>query len=260
MTEELDLIRNAAIDAGEVALKARRDGLSIQYKSADNSPVTDADMAVDRLLKDELLGARPNYGWLSEETVDDLARLAQPVLFVVDPIDGTRAYMNNKPWFAVCIAIVQDGRPVAGVVHAPELGETYEAVLGGGARLNGEPIRASAIDDLAGCAMIGDARMFTEEAWAEPWPQMRIESRNSVAYRMALVASGKADATVALTPKSDWDIAAADLIVSEAGGCVTDHQGEQFSYNRRVPRHPALVCGAPAVHPLLLARVRARTR
>jgi len=258
MPGDLDLIRKAAVEGGEVALKARRRGLTIDYKSADNTPVTDADLAVDLFLKDALLGARPDYGWLSEETVDDPSRLAESLLFVVDPIDGTRAFMNGKPWFTVCIAVVRDGRPVAAVVHAPELGETYEAVLGGGARLNGAPIRASQTDDLAGCAMIGDARLFSERAWAEPWPAMRIESRNSVAYRMALVASGAADATVALSPKSDWDIAAADLIVLEAGGLVTDHRGEQFRYNQPVPRQPSLVCGAPAVHPLLLARVRSR--
>ncbi|PHY18952.1 3'(2'),5'-bisphosphate nucleotidase CysQ [Caulobacter sp. BP25] len=251
---DLDLILDAARKAGELALTARESGLKI-WSKIGGSPVTDADLAVDTLLKLELKSARPDYGWLSEETADDPTRLNTRRQFVVDPIDGTVAFMKNKPWFAVSIAVVEDGRPIAGVVHAPALSETYAATLEGPATLNGAAIAPSATDQLLGAAMLGDAKMFAHPAWREPWPQMRIESRNSIAYRMCLVASGAFDAAVALSPKSEWDLAAADLIVRRAGATLSDHKGNDFAYNRPVPQVPSLVCANQALAPLILNRV-----
>jgi len=251
---DLDLIRAAALEAGRLALEARAEGLKIWSKPG-GSPVTDADIAVDTLLKLRLKGARPNYGWLSEETIDDEARLDLRRLFVVDPIDGTVAYIKNKPWFTVCIAVVEDGRPVTAVVHAPELGETYEATLGGGARLNGAPITPSDRTELEGAAMLGDARMFADARWPAPWPAMRIESRNSIAYRMVQVACGAFDAALALTPKNDWDLAAADLICREAGACVGDHLGRPFVYNSAAPIQRSPLCAAPGLCELILTNL-----
>jgi len=251
---DLELILEAAQQAGELALSARESGLKIWSKTG-GSPVTDADLAVDTLLKMELKAARPDYGWLSEETADDPARLVTRRQFVVDPIDGTVAFMKNKPWFAVSIAVVENGQPIAGVVHAPALSETYAATLEGPATLNGAPIAPSATDQLFGAAMLGDAKMFAHPAWREPWPEMRIESRNSIAYRMCLVAAGAFDAAVALSPKSEWDLAAADLIVRGAGATLSDHKGHSFAYNRPVPLVPSLVCANQALAPLILNRV-----
>jgi myo-inositol-1(or 4)-monophosphatase len=251
---DLELIRAAALEAGRLALESRAEGLKVWSKPG-GSPVTDADIAVDTLLKLRLKGARPNYGWLSEETIDDEARLQMRRLFVVDPIDGTAAYIRNKPWFTVCVAVVEDGRPTAAVVHAPELGETYEATAGGGARLNGAPIAPSARTELENAAMLGDARMFADPRWPQPWPQMRVESRNSIAYRMTLVASGVFDAALALSPKNDWDLAAADLIAGEAGAFVADHRGRPFVYNRPQPQQRSLLCAAPGLSELILQRV-----
>lgn len=133
LAADLDLIRDAAEAAGRLALAERDAGLKVWSKSG-GSPVTSADMAVDQLLKDTLLSARPGHGWLSEETTDKADRLSNRRIFVVDPIDGTVAYMKGKPWWCIPIAIVEDGRPVAAVIHAPALGETFTATLGGGAR------------------------------------------------------------------------------------------------------------------------------
>ncbi|MDB5461441.1 MAG: 3(2),5-bisphosphate nucleotidase CysQ [Caulobacteraceae bacterium] len=252
---DLELIRGAALKAGELALQARKDGLKIWSKPG-GSPVTDADIAVDTLLKLRLLADRPNYGWLSEETADDPARLEVTRLFLVDPIDGTAAYLKNRPWFTVCIAVVENGRPTCAVVHAPELNETYEATLGGGAFLNGRPIRPSGATSLDGAAMLGDARMFADPRWPEPWPAMRIESRNSIAYRIALVAAGTFDAALALSSKNDWDLAAADLIAREAGACIGDHLGRPFTYNRPSPKQCSLLCAAPGLDQLILQRLR----
>ncbi|PLR27750.1 3'(2'),5'-bisphosphate nucleotidase CysQ [Caulobacter zeae] len=251
---DLDLILDAAREAGALALAARAKGVKIWSKEG-GSPVTDADLAVDALLKERLGAARPDYGWLSEETVDDPARLATDRQFVVDPIDGTVAFMKDKPWFAVSVAVVENGRPIAGVVHAPALDETYAATLGGGATLNGAALAPSLSTTLDGAAMLGDAKMFAHPAWPTPWPAMRVEARNSIAYRICLVAAGAFDAAIALTPKSEWDLAAADLICGEAGALLTDHLGRKFAYNRPNPTVPSLVCANRALHPLILSRV-----
>ncbi|WP_421934564.1 3'(2'),5'-bisphosphate nucleotidase CysQ [Phenylobacterium sp.] len=251
---DLDLIVAAAREAGDLALRLRGEGLSVEIK-ADKTQVTNADLATDALLTERLRGARPDYGWLSEETADNADRLANRRLFVVDSIDGTRAFIRDRPWWAVSVAVVEDGLPIAGVVFAPDVGETYTAIAGQGAFMNGEPIRASDVDLVHGCGMIGDQRMFEHPAWPEPWPAMRIEARNSTAYRMCLVASGAFDAAIAIVRKSDWDLAAADLIAREAGAYCGDHLGQPFAYNRANPSQPSLVCAAPRLAPLILNRV-----
>ena len=250
---DLELIADAAEEAGALALKLFKAGLNIE-KKPDGTPVTDADLAVDAFLTERLRAARPDYAWLSEETADNTDRLSARRVFIVDPIDGTRAYMRGKPWWAVCIAVVRDGAPVAGVVHAAALGERYEAAAGAGATLNGRPIHASRTDRLEGARMLVDAAMFAHPAWREPWPAMTIESRNAVAYRMALVASGAFDAAVALSAKSEWDIAAAALIAAEAGAVVSDHKGASFAFNTPKARARSLICAAPGVYPLILAK------
>jgi myo-inositol-1(or 4)-monophosphatase len=252
---DLALIVEAAHAAGRLAASLREAGLSVDLKEGA-SPVTNADLAADALLKETLRRARPEYGWLSEETVDDRSRLAARRVFVVDPIDGTRAFLAGEPFWTVCVAVVEDGRPVAGVVTAPQLAETYAAAAGAGATLNGAAIHASGTGALEGCGMIAHPRMFQHEAWPDPWPAMNISRRNSTAYRLCLVASGAADATVTFAAKHDWDLAAADLIATEAGGYVGDHRGRPFAYNAPIPVQPSLVCAAPALAPLILDRVR----
>lgn len=253
---DLELIVEAAREAGGLALSLRAAGLEVAYKEGDATPVTNADLAADALLKRCLSEARPDYGWLSEETADDPTRLAKQRLFVVDPIDGTRAFLKDRPWWAVSIAVVEDRLPVAAVVFAPQLGETFAAVAGQGAKLNGATIQASGCSAVEGCGMVGDPRMFGHPAWPVPWPQMRVESRNSTAYRMCLVASGSFDAALALVPKADWDLAAADLIAREAGAYCGDHLGRPFAYNGAEPSQPSLLCAAPGLAPLILERVR----
>ena len=251
---DLDLILEAAREAGALAVSAREKGLKIWSKDG-GSPVTDADLAVDALLKERLEAARPDYGWLSEETADDPARLTTTRQFVVDPIDGTAAYLKGKPWFAVSIAVVENGRPIAGVVYAPALDELYAATADGPATLNGAPIAPGSATTLDDAAMLGDAKMFVHPSWPTPWPPMRVESRNSIAYRLCLVAAGAFDAAVALSPKNEWDLAAADLICERAGAVLTDHLGRAFSYNRAIPLLPSVVCANRALHPLILSRV-----
>jgi len=253
MSADLDLLRETAHEAGRLGLELQEAGLEVTWKPG-GSPVTNGDLALDLLIKQRLTAARPDYGWLSEETADDPARLSARRVFIVDPIDGTSAYVKGRPWWSVSLAVVEEGRPIAGVVYAPGIEETYEGELGGGAWLNGAPIRASACDDLAACAMLSPAGAFSDGDWPEPWPDMRVENRNSVALRLALVAAGAFDAAVAMTAKQDWDIAAGMLIAEEAGAVVTDHRGGALVLNRPVPWHRSLVAAAPALHPLILRR------
>lgn len=255
MSGDLDLLIEAAREAGELALTRRAQGLRIEAKPG-GSPVTDADLAVDAFLAERLKPARPDYGWLSEETADDPVRLARRRLFVVDPIDGTVAYMKGGPWWSVAVAVIEDGRPVAAVVHAPTLDETFTAEAGKGARLNGRPIQASEVDRLEEASMLADAALIERPIWDEPWPAMRLERRNSIAYRLALVGAGAFDAAIALGPKWDWDVAAGGLIAEEGGARVSDHAGRPHRFNRRVPQQASLVCAAAGLHPLILKRCR----
>lgn len=253
--DDLALIVGAAREAGALARDLRLKGLEIEWKEADGTPVTNADLAADRLLTDRLRAARPDYGWLSEETADDPARMTHRRIFVVDPIDGTRAFLKGRPWWSVAIAVVEDGLPTAAVVFAPEVGETYAAAAGRGATRNGELIRPSGATELLDCRMVGDPVVFGHWSWPKAWPEMRIEQRSSTAYRMCLVAAGDFDAAVAPLRKSDWDVAAGDLIAREAGCFVGDHTGGGFRYNRARPSQASLICATPALAPLILELV-----
>jgi myo-inositol-1(or 4)-monophosphatase len=252
--EDLSLIVDAAQAAGVLALKLRDAGLKTEYKAGD-SPVTNADLACDALLTERLRAARPDYGWLSEETVDDPDRLGRKRVFMVDPIDGTRDFLRGRLGWVVSIAVVEDGIPLAGAVFAPQAGEAFAAVAGGGATLNGKPIRCSDTAMLDGAGMVGDPAFFTHPAWKTPWPPLRVQARNATAYRMCLVASGAFDGTIAMAAKHDWDLAAADLIAREAGAASGDHHGHSFHFNGPIPQQPSLVCAAPGLAPLILERL-----
>lgn len=248
MSGDLALLLGAAREAGALMLDMRGDGRT--RSKSDGSPVTDADLAVDALLKRRLLDARPDYGWLSEETADDPDRLARDRVFVVDPIDGTTAYVKGRPWFCTALAVVERGRPVAAVIFAPETDELFAAAAGGGATRNGWPIHASAAVRLDSAKVCGDAKLLSPPRW----PALEILKRNAIAYRIAVTAAGEADATVSPTPKWEWDVAAGALIAAEAGCAVTDAHGEPLAFNGPTAKLPGLVCCAPGLLPAILQR------
>jgi myo-inositol-1(or 4)-monophosphatase len=253
MSADLELLVEAAREAGDIAVKHRERGLEIAFK-AGGSPVTNADLAANDHLMERLRSARSDYGWLSEETPDDPERLDHRRIFVVDPIDGTVAFIKGKPWWSIALAVVEDGRPVAAVVHAPAIAETFAAALGEGARLNGDPIHASDATRLEDADLLVDARLIDRPIWSEPWPQVNISKRDSIAYRMALVGAGAFDAALAISPKCDWDVCAGALIAEEGGAKVSDHLGRPYVFNRPVPRQGSLLCAAPGLHALILER------
>ncbi len=220
------------------------------------SPVTAADLAVDRYLSERLRAAYPDAAWLSEETPDDGVRLDKASLVVVDPIDGTRAFLAGDPRWAVSIALVLDGRPIAGVVHAPALGQTYAAALGCGARLDDAPIRASARSALDRARVGGPKSMiaaFEQEAGVEFAAAPRIPS---LAIRLARVAAGVLDIGFASANSHDWDIAAADVVLSEAGALLIDTHGQILRYNATETRRGALLACCATLAPALVAAAR----
>ena len=245
---DLQLITAAAEDAGRIALQFWRGKFRHWDKDAGAGPVSDADMAVNDRLEALLRAARPDYGWLSEESVDDAARTAAGRVFIVDPIDGTRAFIDGQDGFAVCVAVVQDGRPIAGVVHLPARQTTYAAVAGGTATRDGRPIRPSAAD-------IDGARVLTAKAALDPvhWqggrvPRLERAFRSSLAWRLCLVAEGRFDAVLSVRPAWDWDIAAATVIAEAAGCTATDLSGRPFRFNRLPPQNAGLVVANPGLH------------
>ena len=250
LTDDLALLEAACRAGGEIARRRFEQGCK-SWSKQGGSPVTEADLEVDAHLRAVLTAARPGYGWLSEESADNAARLSQRTLFIVDPIDGTVAFLKGRPHFTICAAVVHDGVPVAGVVHNPMLDHLYKAHNGSGAQCNDAPIHVSACHGLTGCAMLGDRSMLTRP----PWPEMKVETRNSVAYRMTLVADGSFDATVSLSAKRDWDLAAADVILREAGGRITDRQGAALVYNRAEAIQPTMIAAGPDLQAEILARL-----
>ena len=219
------------------------------------SPVTEADLAADSLLKRRLRDALPEAGWLSEETADDFERLARRSLLVVDPIDGTRAFVIGDPRWAVSAALIVDGRPIAGVVHAPALDETYAAARGGrrdvqrrdARRRAGWPPRAAAGPKPIIQAMAAKLASPVEIAPRVP----------SLAYRLCMAARGAIDFAVAAENSHDWDIAAADLLLEEAGARLIDASSERLLYNVRNVRRGALLAAAEATAPRLIEAFRA---
>jgi myo-inositol-1(or 4)-monophosphatase len=252
----------SAIEAGaEIAREYYVKGARVWDKDGGKGPVTEADLAVNALLKERLHDARPDYGWLSEETADDSARLNARRTWIVDPIDGTRAFIRQRPQWTVCGALIDDGAPVAGAVANPLTEEVFTASLGGGAYLNGQPIRVSSCASLDHARLMGPKEFYTHPSWPEPWPPtMSLDNPNSIAYRLCLVASGARDGTVRAFSCHEWDVAAADLILREAGGVMTGLDGEMLVYNKPNPLLRGYIAAGPGLYSELKRRVDQRAR
>ncbi len=246
-------LADAVVAAGAVAVAMFRAGVKSWSKEND-SPVTEADMAVDAMLRARLSALAPDYGWLSEETVDEPSRLECHRVCIVDPIDGTRAYMAGGVDWCVEAALVEDGRPIAGALFAPVTDELFVAVLGGGATRNGQPIHASTRETAEGASVNGPALWLDHVETRTP--VRRIPRIRSLALRMARIATGELDAAFAAPNAHDWDLAAADLLVHEAGGRLTTLDGLPLAYNAPVPRHGALVAAGNSLHPSILDAAR----
>lgn len=240
--EDLYLLREAAREAGALALRFRESGAR-SWTKGDNSPVSEADLAVDALLQNRLTGARDGYGWLSEEIEDDRARLTRERVFVVDPIDGTRSFLEGGDEWVVSAAVVTRQGPQCGVLYNPTRDEMYEAARGAGAYAGGRRLRIAG-PGRQGYRIAGSktaVRGLNLEGSASIIDRRHVPS---LAYRFALVAAGRFDATLTSGRCRDWDLAAAMLIVQEAGGVVRRIDGEPIRLNLDQPVQPPLVAGS----------------
>ena len=252
------ILIDAVREAGALALDMFGRELKTWIKHG-TSPVSDADIAVDRLLRARLTAAAPDYGWRSEESGDDPDRLAARRIWIVDPIDGTRAFIRGLPDWSIAAALAEQGRPILGVVFAPVQDELFAAVARQGATLNGTAIRASEGSKLEGARVAGPRRHLDRLALLVPGIQT-VPKIHSLALRFARVAQGTLDVAFAGRSSNDWDLAAADLLVHEAHGALTDIEGRVLTYNRADPEHESLVAAGRMRHRALLDLVAARKR
>lgn len=254
----IDRIRLEQIcrEAGDMAMR-RWPGAGHVLESwhkEDASPVSEADMAVDRFLRRELGLLLPSAGWLSEETADTPERLGKGLIWVVDPIDGTRDFIHGRAGWAVSVALVSAGRPLIATLVAPARGEVWSATAGQGAWRNGERLAASRRTRFAGARVPADS-LPREDQMLE-----MVAKPNSIALRIAMVGADEADLLATLRWGYEWDIAAATLIAREAGAAVTDAFGQPLAYNKRDPRAFGLLVTAPAIHAEAVAHLAERAQ
>ncbi|MDP9835339.1 myo-inositol-1(or 4)-monophosphatase [Neorhizobium huautlense] len=250
--KDLDLIRDAARQAGEVALGFFGQSPEVWWKNEGQSPVSAADFAANDRLLSVLRAARPDYGWLSEENDDDHARLSADTVFVVDPIDGTRGFIQGATNWCVSVAVVHKGAPVAGVLFAPALGEEFYAAIDGPALKNGKTISVAEHrpDDVLNIAASAEMVNKFEPEYRKLLS--RVKHVPSLAYRLAMVADGRIDGTLVARNSHDWDLAAADLILFRAGGSLVETDGSRLVYNRETVKHATLFAGGESVIKSLL--------
>jgi len=248
---ELQAARDAAMAAGQILQRYYRDGgYQVDSKGHDN-PVTTADFEADSKLKQILRDAFPAYGWLSEETADSDERLNRDRVWIVDPLDGTKEFIRGIPEFVVAIALTEHGVPVMGVTYNPIKHEMFWSVRGAGCHLDGAPVTVSSTRTLDNATILASRSETARGEWKAYEGRVIVRAIGSVAYKLALVAAGQADATFTLTPKSEWDIAAGAALIIAAGGRVTDVHGNELRFNRREVKVPGLVASNGYLHAAL---------
>ncbi|MCP5086776.1 MAG: 3'(2'),5'-bisphosphate nucleotidase CysQ [Rhodobacteraceae bacterium] len=252
---DLELLLEASEQAGEIAMKHFCKDLEVWDKGGGQGPVSEADLAIDRMLQAELLVARPDYGWLSEETEDNLDRTQAEHVFIIDPIDGTRAFIAGHENFSHSFAVARKGGITAAVVHLPAKGMTFTAEAGKGAWLNGELIQNSGRGEVEGARILAAGSQFKPDLWKGGPPTVERHFRSSLAYRLCLVAQGRFDGMVTLYPAWEWDVAAGDLIGREAGALTGTKEKSRPIYNAETPRLPGLISAAPGVFQGLMERL-----
>lgn len=246
--------------AGPIALSAFRPKSKTKaeaWEKEDGSGLlTETDLAVNNALREALLGARPDYGWLSEEDADSSDRFSRERLFVVDPIDGTRSFAEGKPEFCLSVAIVENGAPAVAAIFAPALDALYDAVADGDARKNGSAIAASTRDDLDGARVLATKKNFAPNRWPGGAPTVSLTYIHPIAYRLCVVADGSWDAMVTLSGTNEWDVAAGDLIANRAGARTTEPSGSPIKYNTADARVAGVIAAPTAMHGSMVTRLK----
>jgi myo-inositol-1(or 4)-monophosphatase len=251
---DLAVAVRAAHAAGELALRHFH-AKSEWWDKAPGNPVGVADLECDAYLKERLLNARPDDGWLSEETADTADRLGKRRVWVVDPIDGTRDFIRGRTGWAVSVALVEDGEVTVAALAAPARGQLYAALKGRGSQRNGKRLRVSGLASLPGIRLPIDAANINASFWPEPWPGEAVEKPNSLALRMAKLAADEADAWVEGRTIAEWDVAASALILAEAGGVISDRNGRPLAFNKPDPVFHGIAAATPALHGVVRDRL-----
>lgn len=249
---DLALLIETAEAAGDIALSYSGATAQTWEKPGNAGPVTEADLAVNELMADRLRSARRDYGWLSEESEDTSARLNHDRVFIIDPIDGTRSFADGSRTWAHSLAIVERGVTVAAVVYLPQRELMYTAATDAGAHLNGKPVTVSPQHVLEQAEFLAARPTMEPRHWAGTTPGFRRAYRPSLAYRMALVAQGRFDGMLTFRPSWEWDIAAGDLILREAGATCTDRGGKPLRFNNAHPKVDGVIASGPALHAQVL--------
>lgn len=257
--DDLALLLDRARAAGVIARANFGKDIPKWNKDGDAGPVTAADIAIDRMLRADLLEARPDYGWLSEETEDDISRCEHERAFIVDPIDGTRAFMRGDDSFCHALAVTVNGEVVAAAAYFPIKDQMYWATKGGGAFRDGVAIRPSARTNIEGASALSGKIQMVPHKWPGGPPPVNREFRNSLVYRHCLVARGRFDVAFTLRAAWEWDVAAGELIAREAGAVVSTTEGALWRYNSPIPRMPGVVAGPAPLHADVLARLKPKS-
>lgn len=249
---DIELLTRCANEASRIAMSFFGQSPEVWEKTAGQGPVSEADLAIDNMLKEELGSKRPAYGWLSEETDDDPARLDKEFVFIVDPIDGTRSFINHHENFGVSLAIAQRGKVTNAVVAMPAKDLLYQASRGKGTLKNGVIVTANNAISLKGARILASGSQTKNALWRNGPPPFERHFRSSLAYRMCLVAEGRFDAMLTLRPTWEWDVAAGDLICQEAGATVTQRNDMLPRYNSQTACLDGIIAGPKKLHQELL--------
>lgn len=252
------LLVDAARASGEIARRHFGASPDTWDKSDNAGPVTEADLEIDRMLKAELLAAQPEFGWLSEETEDTQDRLNHDCIFIVDPIDGTRAFIAGEKHFSHSLAIAEKGEVIAAAVYVPMMDLMFAAHAGAPATLNGEVIEVTTPAALDGSTVLAARSNMKPENWLGEVPPVQRKFRPSLAYRLCLVAQGRYDAMLTLRNCWEWDIAAGVLITRQAKGRATDRLDAQLKFNNPHPKTKGCLAAGPEIHQMLQSRLAAK--
>ncbi|MCX7287109.1 MAG: 3'(2'),5'-bisphosphate nucleotidase CysQ [Rhodobacterales bacterium] len=252
---DLALLTRAARDAGQIAMRFWKRDPQVWDKGGDHGPVTEADLAVNDMLASVLLAERPDYGWLSEETPDSVARLACENVFIIDPIDGTRAFIAGEETFAHSLAVARAGRVTAAVVFLPALDRIYTASETAPPLRDGQPMSASRRDRIEGADILTTKANLLPEKWPGGVPEIHRSFRASLAYRLCLAGEGRHDGMLTLRPAWEWDIAAGSLIAERAGAVVTDRHGAALRFNTAAAQSDGVLALPPVPHADVVRRL-----
>ena len=252
LQNDSELLFAAVQEAGALGLALSKQDVR-NWSKPDGSTVTEADLQIDRFLKARLHEARPDYGWLSEETTDTPERLSKQRLWIVDPIDGTNSFVNGSDGWCIGVALTENGRPILAALYQPVADQFYCAAVGFGAHCNHRVMTPNDDADLKGARMLGTGRALK----ALPDVSASYAPNIPLLLRLAHVACGKADIALSLGLRNDWDLAAGDLLVSEAGGVITQANGKPMLYDQPLPKQNGLLAAGAKRHQAVLAKLEA---